>query len=168
MRIRMNLNHNWEFVERFSEAFARGEACAEAVSVELPHSCAVTPFDYFDESIYQMVCGYRGYLDGPEEWAGKRVFLTVGAAAHRAEVFVDGRKLAEHSCGYTSFRVELTDALVPGSQALLVLRVDSRESLDQPPFGLVVDYMTYGGLYRSRVPLPTCLSGPSRKRTGEP
>ena len=148
MRIRMNLNHDWEFVEHCSGVFASGEACPEVRKVDLPHSCAVTPFDYFDESVYQMVCGYRRFLDVPADWAGKRVFLHVGAAAHRAEVFVNGVKLAEHRCGYTAFRVELTGALTPGKPALLVLRVDSRETLDQPPFGLVVDYMTYGGLYR--------------------
>ena len=148
MRIRMNLNHDWAFVERCTEAFVAGEACPEAQRVELPHSCVTTPCNYFDESVYQMVCGYRRTVDVPPDWAGKRVFLHVGAAAHRAEVFVDGKKLAEHRCGYTAFRVELTGALTPGEPALLALRVDSRESLDQPPFGLVVDYMTYGGLYR--------------------
>jgi len=72
----------------------------------------------------------------------------VGAAAHRAEVYIDGEKLSEHRCGYTAFRTELTGRLTPGSSARLVIRVDSRESLDQPPFGYVIDYMTYGGLYR--------------------
>ena len=148
MRIKLNLNHQWDYVQCFTEAFAAGEACPESQAVDLPHSCAVTPFHYFDESVYQTVCGYRRFLDVPAEWAGKRVFLHVGAAAHRAEVFVDGKKLAEHRCGYTAFRVDLTGAITPGARALLVLRVDSRESLDQPPFGLVVDYMTYGGLYR--------------------
>ena len=28
------------------------------------------------------------------------------------------------------------------------MRVDSRESLNIPPFGNVIDYMTYGGIYR--------------------
>ena len=148
MRIRINLNHNWEFTPRFDEAFARFGSGTEIVRVELPHSCAVTPYNYFDEGIYQMVCGYRRRIKVPESWQGKRVFLTVGAAAHRAELFVNGRRLAEHRCGYTAFRTELTEALSPGAAAELVLRVDSRETLDQPPFGLVVDYMTYGGLYR--------------------
>ena len=31
---------------------------------------------------------------------------------------------------------------------MLAIKVDSRETLDQPPFGYVIDYMTYGGLYR--------------------
>ena len=26
--------------------------------------------------------------------------------------------------------------------------MDSRESLNVPPFGFVIDYMTYGGIYR--------------------
>ncbi len=148
MRIHVDLNHNWEFTPEFSEAFARFDPCPEISKVELPHSCVVTPYDYFDESVYQMVCGYRKRIEVPAAWQGKRVFLTVGAAAHRAELFVNGKKLAEHRCGYTAFRTELTEALPPGKAAEIVLRVDSRESLDQPPFGLVVDYMTYGGLYR--------------------
>ena len=148
MRIKIELNHDWEFTPRYSEAFARFDNCPEITPVALPHTCAETPYDYFDEHIYQMVCGYRRRIRASADWAGKRVFLTVGAAGHRAEVFLDGKKLAEHRCGYTAFRVELTGAITPGAAAELVIRLDSRESLDQPPFGLVVDYMTYGGLYR--------------------
>ena len=35
-----------------------------------------------------------------------------------------------------------------GADNLLTVRVDSNETLDQPPFGFVIDYMTYGGIYR--------------------
>ncbi len=148
MRVRIPLNRDWEFTERFDGAFLRGEPCAGTREAELPHTCAVTPYDYFDESVYQMHCGYRRRIAVPADWAEKRVFLTVGAAAHAATVYVDGRKLRQHRCGYTAFRTELTDALTPGKDALLVIEVDSRETLDQPPFGFVIDYMTYGGLYR--------------------
>ncbi len=148
MRQRINFNFDWEFTPRWSEPFARGEAVPDAKSVSLPHTCAETPFDYFDEHSYQMLCGYRRHIAVPEDWRGRRVYLNIGAAGHAAEVFVNGQLLAEHRCGYTAFRVELTDALTPGTDALLAVRVDSRETLDQPPFGLVIDYMTYGGLYR--------------------
>jgi hypothetical protein len=142
----IGLNRDWSFTERFDEAFARGEGTFDAV--DLPHTCKQTPFDYFDESIYQMVCGYRRVLHVPRDFAGKRAFLTVGAAGHSAEVYVDGKKLGEHHCGYTAFTIELTEALTPGKDALLVIRVDTREQQDIPPFGYVIDYMTYGGLYR--------------------
>lgn len=141
MAQRMDWNRNWEFTENF-------EDFSGAATVTLPHTCRETPYDYFDESVYQMVCGYRKKLVMPDEWAGKRVFLCVGAAGHSAEVFLDGKKLAEHHCGYTAFRVELTDGLTPGKESVVSIKVDSRESQDIPPFGYVIDYMTYGGLYR--------------------
>lgn len=146
--MRVDLNRGWTFSESIDTAFIKGESCADAVTVELPHTCKITPYDYFDESIYQMHCGYRCTLHIPAEWAGKRVLLHVGAAGHSAEVFVDGKKLFEHRCGYTAFDVELTGAITPGKDSLLVIGVDSREQQDIPPFGYVIDYMTYGGLYR--------------------
>ena len=146
--MRIPLNRHWTFTASCSDAFLAGEHVPDEREAELPHTCAETPYDYFDEGIYQMVCGYRRKLEIPEAWSGKRIFLHIGAAAHSAEVFINGKKLAEHHCGYTAFSVELTDALIPGSDASLVIRVDSRESQDIPPFGYVIDYMTYGGLYR--------------------
>lgn len=141
MRQHIDLNRDWEFTEDFRDF-------SDPVIVSLPHTCRETPYDYFDESAYQMVCGYRRRIAAPEEWAGKRVFLCVGAAGHSAEVFADGVKVGEHRCGYTAFRVELTDALKLGGETELTIKVDSRESQDIPPFGYVIDYMTYGGLYR--------------------
>ena len=147
MTERIDLNRGWEFTRSFSEEFARGGPVPDAEPAELPHTCAVTPYDYFDESIYQMDCGYRLRLDVPADWDGRRVFLIIGAAAHSAELYLNGELLNRHYCGYTSFRTELI-GLRPGQENLLVLRVDSREDQDIPPFGFVIDYMTYGGLYR--------------------
>jgi beta-galactosidase len=144
---RIALNDGWEFTRSFTDAFLQPGSPADE-TVRLPHTCAETPYDYFDESVYQMVCGYRRTLAVPAEWADKCLLLTVGAAGHMAEVFRDGEKLAEHRCGYTAFTVDLTDRALPGREHLLVIKVDSRENLDQPPFGFVIDYMTYGGLYR--------------------
>ena len=146
--MRIALNNGWEFTEKFSQPFLDMEPAEDAIQVRLPHTCRQTPFDYFDEGIYQMLCGYRRKLEIPEIWEGKRLFLNVGAAGHFAEVFFNGEKLAEHRCGYTAFRVELTEHAHFGSENTLVIRLDTKETLNQPPFGFVVDYMTYGGLYR--------------------
>lgn len=35
-----------------------------------------------------------------------------------------------------------------GQDKVLCVRLDSREDLNVPPFGYVIDYMTYGGIYR--------------------
>ncbi len=148
MRQRIGLNRGWTFTERFSDTFLAGKVVSDLETVDLPHTCKLTPFDYFDESVYQMVCGYRKVFFAPESWRGKRVFLRIGAAGHSAQVYLNGVLLTEHFCGYTAFSAELTDHLRYGGDNLLVIRVDSREQQDIPPFGFVIDYMTYGGLYR--------------------
>ncbi|MBR6917478.1 MAG: hypothetical protein IKN38_04770, partial [Clostridia bacterium] len=144
---RIPLNFGWEFVFEYTDEFLSGNVC-QTENVDLPHTVATTPYDYFDESVYQTVSGYRKTVDVPADWAGKRVFIFVGAAAHKAEVFVNGELIYTHLCGYTAFRVELTDHIKPGGKFVVALKVDSRETLDVPPFGNVVDYMTYGGIYR--------------------
>lgn len=146
--MRVDLNWNWTFTEHFEESFLTGGQSNDHVQVDLPHTCRETPFDYFSEELYQMICGYRRVLPIPPDWSGKRVILHIGAAGHSAEVYINGIRIAEHHCGYTAFRVELTDHLHPGEDALLAIKVDSRESQDIPPFGHLIDYMTYGGLYR--------------------
>ena len=52
MRERLSLCRDWEFTERFSDAFSKGLAC-ETVTVNLPHTCRETPYHYFDDQIYQ-------------------------------------------------------------------------------------------------------------------
>lgn len=149
MRRMISLNFGWTFTPRFSAAFAAGENCEGAETINLPHTCVETPYHYFDESLYQMVCGYRRTLSLPPDAEGKRVFLVVGAAGHSAQVYLDGAPVGQrHRCGYTAFTVELTPFLSPDRESLLAIEVDSRESLNQPPFGNVIDYMTFGGLYR--------------------
>ncbi|MBQ7143939.1 MAG: glycoside hydrolase family 2 protein [Oscillospiraceae bacterium] len=146
--MRQYLNNDWQFTEVFIDdlfdpAFTNG-----LHNVRLPHTVRETPFHYFDEACYQMLCGYRRKLRVPWDWIGKRVFLSFGAAAHRAEVFCNGTSVGEHRCGYTAFTVELTPALHFGKDNWIVVRLDSREDQNLPPFGFVIDYMTYGGLYR--------------------
>ena len=55
---------------------------------------------------------------------------------------------ASHRCGYTAFRVELTGLVQPSKTNLLAVKLDTSENPAIPPFGFVVDYLTYGGLYR--------------------
>ena len=142
MRKIIPINNGWEFTPDFSEDFLSGGGTAQ--TVRLPHTCAVTPFHYFDESVYQMVCGYRKRLDLSDA-EGRRVFIRFGAAAHYAKIYLDGVFIGEHFGGYTAFELELHP---DNPKPLLCVELDTRESLDIPPFGHVIDYMTYGGLYR--------------------
>ena len=146
---RIYLMRDWKFCECFGEAMITEPMTDDqSVQVDLPHTCKEVPFHYFDEHAYQMVCCYQKQIFAEETWKGQRVLLTFEAVGHRADVYLNGKHLAEHACGYTAFTVDLSEALMYGQENLLSVRVDSNESLNQPPFGFVIDYMTFGGIYR--------------------
>ena len=143
---RISLCDGWEFSPVWSDAFLRGEGEAEAV--RLPHQVQDLPLHYASTDQYERICGYRKVLRLPEQAAGKRVFLQFDGAAHIASVFLNGKELCKHYGGYTAFRVELTGLLQPSGEGLLAVRLDSTENPEIPPFGYVIDYLTYSGLYR--------------------
>ncbi|MBP5261379.1 MAG: glycoside hydrolase family 2 protein [Clostridiales bacterium] len=137
--MRIDINDGWRWSADDSK---------EPVPVRIPHTVKVTPLNHFDDSEYQMVSFYKRTLNVPSEWEGKKVFVTFDAVAHEAEVSINGAAVAKHSCGYTAFTADLTDHLKFGEDNILEVKCDSRESLNIPPFGFVIDYMTYGGIYR--------------------
>ena len=141
----ISLCRNWEFTESWNGEFASGAGKFE--TVELPHTCKMMPLHYADAERYQMVCGYRRLLEITPEMAGKRLFLQFDGAGHIATVYLNGTELTTHRCGYTAFRVEITEYAKAGDN-LLAVKLDTTENPGVPPFGFVIDYLTFGGLYR--------------------
>ncbi len=138
--MRVYLNNDWRFAFDFDSA--------DTVEVRIPHTIKETPFNYFSEEEYQTVCRYERSIFADESWRTERVLLTFDGVAHYAEVFLNGERIGEHYSGYTAFTFDISDRLIFGGENRLVVKVDSRESLNIPPFGNVIDYMTYGGIYR--------------------
>lgn len=149
--MKVYLNNAWQFTPVFDESLLlKGVSAKNKLqTVEIPHSVAETPFNYFSESEYEKVSGYRKVFLTSAQWKGKKVFVTFEAAAQEATVYLNGTLLGTHSTGYTAFTFDLTDKLAPvGKENILVVKLDSRESLDVPPFVHAIDYLTYGGIYR--------------------
>ena len=148
--MRIDLNNDWlwspEFTTEMIEPVFSNEDKME--QVRIPHTVKVTPLNYFDDKDYQMVSCYRRTFDAPSDWKGKKVSVTFDAVAHEAEVYINGKFVIKHSCGYTAFTADLTDHIDYGGKNVIAVKCDSRESLNVPPFGFVIDYMTYGGIYR--------------------
>ena len=60
--MKIPFNNDWIFNDDFN-------ALPEGASVRIPHTVAVTPYDYFDESIYQKISGYQKEFEYPAETA---------------------------------------------------------------------------------------------------
>lgn len=146
---RIYIDREWKYVDDFSDEMVMTSYDESGMEdVEIPHSVCDMPLHYFDESIYQTVGCYRRHFTAMNEWRDKKVLLTFEGVAHEACVYVNGSNVCTHSCGYTAFTADITDFVIFGEDNVITVRVDSRESLDQPPFGFAIDYMTYGGIYR--------------------
>jgi beta-glucuronidase len=75
-----------------------------------------------------------------------RTFLHIGAANYRSYVWVNQKRICDHEGGFTPFDCEVTAALHPGSN-FVVIAVDSTRLADGIP-GLITDWYNYGGLTR--------------------
>lgn len=145
---RIYWNRDWQFLPQFTEELLELSCQKPLQQVTLPHTVEETPYHYFDEHIYQKVCGYRRVFKADRSWQDKKVLMTIEAAGHSAWVYLNGEQITEHHCGYTSFQADLSKCLLYDKENVLVIKVDSTEAQNIPPFGHVIDYMTFGGLYR--------------------
>ena len=139
---------DWEFTRHWTEAFGKGLPVPKQQAVRLPHTCREVPLHYASPADYEMVCGYRKRFRVPPVQAAPRLFVRFDGAAHQAVVRLNGKVAGQHRGGYTGFTVEITDLVDREGENLLTVQLDTREDPAIPPFGFVIDYLTYGGLYR--------------------
>lgn len=147
--MKLNLNFGWKFTSDFVDDYiADNYNDKDFDTVDIPHTVKEVPYNNFDETMYQFVSCYRKTFEIPQSFAGKRLILEFEAVASYAQVYVNGTFAFEHKGGYTSFRGDITDLAKIGESNVVVVKVDSTERPEIPPFGRVVDYLVYGGIYR--------------------
>ncbi len=144
MRTNQLFNDGWLFVAD-KVSLEAPDDLFEAVS--LPHSNKIFPHHNFDNQEYQFISTYRKRFSLPQERDGRLVFLDFDAVMLASTVYVNGQLAGEHLGGFAPFSVNITDYLLEGENTLTVY-VDSTERPDVPPYGRLVDYLTFGGMYR--------------------
>ena len=146
---RIYLNNDWYFSDKFKEGMEKEDYRYEdEQSIRIPHTIAETPLHYFDEHEYQKIAAYFKPFKASADWMGKDVYLTFEGVGHSFVVYINGKVAGEHFCGYTALTLNIKDLLDYGHANLITVKVNSREDQNIPPFGFVIDYMTYGGIYR--------------------
>jgi beta-galactosidase len=149
MRKLVPLNFDWRLSPGFKTGYVQPDFDdSDFQSVMLPHANHELPYDNFNEEDYQFVSCYRRKLTLFGEDRKKRVLLCFEGVMAYAEVYFNGQFVCSHKGGYTPFRCDVTKYALFGGENLLVVKTDSTERDDIPPFGFVIDYLTYGGIYR--------------------
>jgi beta-galactosidase len=115
--------------------------------ITLPHTNKIFPHHNFDNQDYQFISTYRKRFHLPISRNDHLVFLEFDGVLLACTVYLNGQLIEEHLGGYISFSIDITQVLQAGENVLIVY-VDSNERTDIPPFGHLVDYLTFGGIYR--------------------
>ena len=142
MRQIMNFNTKWAFSK---EASSIPESMPERwYWVNLPHCWNDIDGqdggnDYFRGTAY-----YAKEIEKAELPEGKQYYLEIKGANSSADVYLDGKKLAHHDGGYSTWRVNLTEELK--DKSLLVIAVNNGEN--DVVYPQMADFTFYGGLYR--------------------
>ena len=143
MRQIVSLNRKWAFSQ---EATAVPETMPTRWCwVNVPHCYNAIDgqdgnADYFRGTVY-----YAKTIDKVDLPKTDRYYLEINGANSSAWVYWNGRQLAEHHGGYSTWRVDVTDVM-EGSN-FLVIAVDNSPSKSVYPQN--ADFTFYGGLYRN-------------------
>lgn len=114
------INDNWQFAK-----LPLGSALSDALAlpadawrdVDIPHDWLIENAD----DLYQSGAGwYRRALDVPADFADRTWLIRFDGVYMDCDVIVNGQTLATHRNGYTAFDVDLTPALKPGANAIVV------------------------------------------------
>ena len=147
MKGKIQWNLNWHFCEGFSEERVKN-ACLEGMdAIHLPHQVKEVTYNCFSHSDTQMISTYAKHFSIDSADAGKRFLVECDGVMTYYDLYVNGQLVGFHKGGYSRSRFEITDYVHPGENTLF-MRVDSNERDDIPPFGCVIDYLTFGGVYR--------------------
>jgi hypothetical protein len=139
-----NFNRDWKF-QLGDHAGAAAATFDDAAweDIGLPHSFSQP---YFASSRFYTGYGwYRKHFAVPENWSGKKLFLEFDGAFQDAEIFVNGRRIAEHKGGYTGFSFDITDAVKTGDNVVAVRLNNLWNAQLAPRAG---EHVFSGGIYR--------------------
>ena len=145
----MNLNGAWQFeIDNGCSGEERGLVERQTLSgrITVPF-CPESRLSGVGHTDFMNCVWYKRTFSLPEEAAARRVLLHFGAADYRTRVWVNGRYIGCHEGGYTSFAMEITDALVPGENLLTVSCEDHGRDGMQPGGKQSRQYHSHGCVY---------------------
>ncbi len=144
--MKQSLNFGWNYVPHFEKKYLETFP-SEKVVVDIPHTNKKLPFNYFGEEDFQFVSSYELFFDVDAPIEKRTLTLHFDGIMAQAHLYLNGSDLGNFVSTYLPFDVDVTGKLNQKGNRLVVV-CDSREDPEIPPFGGVMDYISYGGIYR--------------------
>ncbi len=142
MRSIVNINRMWAFTKMANEIPVEMPKLWDFVN--LPHSWNAIDGQDGGADYYRGTCYYAKTIERADLPAADRYYLEIQGANSSADVYFNGKNIAHHDGGYSTWRVDFTDELADNN--LVVIAVDNSEN--DRVYPQMADFTFYGGLYR--------------------
>ena len=142
MRQLININAGWSFLKDTKEIPATLPTDWEVVNV--PHTW--NNIDGMDggADYFRGTCNYAKVIKKADLPEADCYYLELNGAASSADVYVNGKAMAHHDGGFSTWRVNITEELT--DETLIVVAVDN--AANDTVYPQVADFTFYGGIYR--------------------
>ncbi len=122
----MNLNGTWSYEFDFSKSgiersLFTNEGFGKTILVPF---CPESPLSGVNHKDFIDAMWYQRKLSIPEAWAGKRILLNFGGVDYKSTIYINGQQAFVHYGGSSSFSVDITSYVTPGSTDNLVVYVE--------------------------------------------
>ncbi len=142
MRSVINFNSKWSFTKNADTVPV--ELNKKWDFVNLPHSWNAIDGQDGDNDYYRGTAYYLKSFNKSDLPESDLYYLEIKGANSSAEVYLNGKNIAHHDGGYSTWRVDMTPYL--SAVNLLVIAVDN--SANDRVYPQMADFTFYGGLYR--------------------
>ena len=143
MRQIINFNAKWAFTKMATEVPTAIDNKWDFVN--LPHSWNNIDGQDGDNDYFRGTAYYAKSFDKMDLPETDKYYLEINGANSSSTVYLNGKELAKHDGGYSTYRVDLTDTLE--QKNLIVIAVDN--AANDRVYPQVADFTFYGGLYRN-------------------
>ena len=141
MRSILNFNSSWSFFKATNDINAK----EGAELVNLPHSWNAADGQDGGNDYYRGSCVYTKSFAKSELPESELHYLQIEGANSSADVYLNGKHLAHHDGGYSTWRVNLTNDIA--DENVLAIVVDN--AANETVYPQMADFTFYGGLYRN-------------------
>ncbi len=142
MRNIINFNAKWSFTKTANEIPTAIDKKWDFVN--LPHSWNAIDGQDGDNDYFRGTAYYAKAFNKMDLPKADQYYLEIKGANSSADVYLNGKALAHHDGGYSTWRVNMTEAL--SEMNLLVIAVDN--SANETVYPQMADFTFYGGIYR--------------------
>ncbi len=139
MRNILNLNENWLFAKNTTDVSVR-----EGEQVSIPHSWNAADGQDGGNDYFRGSCLYVKTIKKSELPEADLYYIEFRGTNSSADLYVNGNKLAHHDGGYSTWRVDITEALADETDIAVIVDNSPNETV----YPQMADFTFYGGIYR--------------------